>query len=110
MGQVQMVQAPERSLEQRMTALERANEVRSYRAELKRKVKAGKAAVPAVLDEPPAEVETMKVFDLLVAAPKVGRVKANKLLRQVAVSPSKTVGGLSARQRGELLAALGTRR
>jgi hypothetical protein len=42
------------------------------------------------------------VFDMLLAVPKVGSVKATKILHSCRVSPSKTFGGLSERQRAEL--------
>ena len=51
-------------------------------------------------------VETAKVFDMLLAVPKYGRVKANKVLQQCRISPSKTIGGLSERQRSELVSML----
>jgi hypothetical protein len=35
--------------------------------------------------------------------PKYGRVKVNKILSQCRISPSKTIGGLSHRQRAELV-------
>jgi hypothetical protein len=98
--------APERSLMQRMDALHRANEIRSARAQLKRDLKAGRSAIHELLMEPPHYVETAKVFDLLLAVPKYGRVKANKVLTQCRISPSKTIGGLSQRQRAELVALL----
>jgi hypothetical protein len=98
--------APERSLNQRMDALNRANEIRTKRAQLKRDLKAGRAAIHELLMEPPAYIETAKVFDLLLAVPKYGRVKANKVLTQCRISPSKTIGGLSQRQRAELVALL----
>jgi hypothetical protein len=41
--------------------------------------------------------------------PKYGRVKVNKLLTQCKVSPSKTIGGLSQRQRSELVTLLRSR-
>ena len=46
---------------------------------------------------------TAKVFDMILAVPKYGRVKANKILGQCRISPSKTIGGLSQRQRAELV-------
>ena len=45
--------------------------------------------------DPPEYVETAKVFDMLLAVPKYGRVKVNKVLTQCRISPSKTIGGLS---------------
>lgn len=98
--------APVRSLQQRLSALEHANAIRTYRAALKRDLKVGHLHIRSVLSEPDPMLETMKVLDLLVAVPKVGRVKAMQLLSTCRASPSKTVLGLSERQRGELLLAL----
>src|SRR5213080_4008709 len=98
--------APERSLHQRMEALQRANEIRSRRAQLKRDLKAGRQPIHELLLQPPDYLETAKVFDLMLAVPKYGRVKVNKILAQCRISPSKTVGGLSERQRNELVSYL----
>jgi hypothetical protein len=98
--------APERSLVQRMDALQRANEIRTQRAKLKRDLKGGRVSIHDLLLQPPAYLETAKVFDMLLAVPKYGRVKVNKVLSQCRISPSKTIGGLSERQRSELVNAL----
>lgn len=98
--------APERSLTQRMDALKRANDIRTKRARLKRDLKAGRESIQNLLLKPPEYLETAKVFDLLLAVPKYGRVKVNRILTQCRISPSKTVGGLSERQRGELVSFL----
>jgi hypothetical protein len=97
------VQAPARSLDQRMEALKRANDIRVKRAQLKKDLKAGAVQVEAILSDPPEYVETAKVFDMLMAVPKFGRVKAARFLNQCRISQSKTVGGLSERQRAELI-------
>jgi hypothetical protein len=98
--------APERSLVQRMEALQRANEIRTKRAQLKRDLKAGRSSIHQLLLSPPDFVETAKVVDMLLAVPKYGRVKVDKILRTCKISPSKTVGGLSERQRNELVSML----
>ena len=98
--------APERSLTQRMDALQRANEIRTRRASLKRELKAGRTQIHGLLLDPPEYLQTAKVFDLLLAVPKYGRVKVNRILTQCRISPSKTIGGLSERQRGELVSYL----
>jgi hypothetical protein len=85
-----------------MDALSRANEVRTLRAKLKRDLKARRVSIGALLLDPPPYLETAKVFDMMLAIPKVGRVKATKILQSCQVSPSKTFGGLSERQRAEL--------
>ena len=98
-----LTQAPTRSLDQRMEALNRANQIRVRRAQLKRELKQGQVSIDAILADPPEYVLTAKVYDMLVAVPRLGRVKVGRLLTQCRISPAKTVGGLSERQRGELL-------
>ena len=51
-------------------------------------------------------LDSAKVFDVILAVPKYGRVKVNRVLKQCRISPSKTIGGLSERQRAELVALL----
>lgn len=99
-------QAPERSLDQRMDALRRANEIRSRRAQLKKDLKAGGASITEIIAEPPDFVLTAKVFDMLMAVPKYGKVKATRFLNHCRISQGKTIGGLSDRQRTELLELL----
>ena len=59
-----------------------------------------------LVDPPPPYLETAKVLDMVLALPKVGSVKATKILHSCRVSPSKTFGGLSERQRAELAGRL----
>ncbi len=89
-----------------MEALRRANEIRVRRAQLKKDLKAGSARIEEILDDPPEYVGTAKVIDILMAVPKFGRVKAARFLNQCRISQSKTVGGLSERQRTELVGLL----
>ena len=85
-----------------MDALRRANEVRALRAQLKRDLNAGRVSIGALLHDPPPFLETAKVFDMLLALPRHGRVKATKILASCRVSPSTTFGVLSERQRTDL--------
>jgi len=94
---------PSRSLDQRLDALQRANQIRVSRAKLKRALKASEVTLDQVLVDPPAYVLTAKVYDMLMAVPRLGRVRASKLLAQCRISQSKTIGGLSERQRSELV-------
>jgi hypothetical protein len=91
--------APARSLAQRRAALKEANRIRLARAQLKRDLKAGREDVVVHLLNPPDWLLTAKVFDVLLALPGLGRVKVNRILSWSHVSPSKTVGGLTDRQR-----------
>jgi hypothetical protein len=90
-----------------MDALGKANEVRTRRAALKSDLKRGAVGIRDILHAPPDFLLTAKVQDLLMAAPKCGRVKSAKIMEQCRISPSKTVGGLSERQRAELIAHFG---
>jgi hypothetical protein len=90
-----------------MEALKRANDIRVRRAQLKKDLKLGRVHVYEILRNPPEYVATAKVFDILMAVPKFGRVKATRYLNQARISQSKTVGGLSDRQRTELIALFG---
>ena len=87
-------------------ALARANRIRPSAPRLKRDLKAGRLSIHALLLNPPEYLETAKVFDMLLAVPKYGRVKVNKILAHCRISPSKTIGGLSERQRSELVSLL----
>ena len=89
-----------------MDALRRANEIRTLRAELKRDLKAHRVSIGGLLVDPPSYLETAKVLDMVLALPKIGRVKAATILSGCGISPSKTFGGLSERQRAELAARL----
>ena len=98
--------APERTPDQRMDALSKANEVRARRAQLKLDLKSGRVSLAALIVDPPPYLETAKVLDMLLALPGHGRVKATKILNSCRVSPSKTFAGLSERQRKELAVRL----
>lgn len=102
-----MLQTPERTQQQRLEALRKANAIRLERAQLKERIRRGEVTITEVLADPPECVHTAKVLDLLLAVPKYGRVRANKVLERCRVSPAKTVNGLTPRQRKELLETLG---
>jgi hypothetical protein len=97
---------PYRSPAARADALKRANLTRTRRAALKRDLKSGRTSFPSLLLDPPEFVQTAKVFDLLLAVPHYGRKKVTSLLARCRISPSKTLGGLSLRQRDALLEVL----
>jgi hypothetical protein len=99
-------QTPVRSPSQRMEALQKANAIRSQRAQLKKELKSGELEIVQVLQAPPEFLKTAKVMDLLLVVPKFGRVKAARVLTRCRISQAKTVGGLSERQRAELCETL----
>jgi len=94
---------PGRSSEQRLRALEQANEVRTARAKLKKELASGKIELVQILADPPACVRTARVREVLLAVPKIGSVRVGRILAQCGIAHSKTLGGLTDRQRGELI-------
>ena len=94
---------PAGSSEQRRRGLEQANDVRSARATLKKELASGTIELAPLLADPPAWLQTARVRDLLLAVPKIGSVKAGRILAHCAIAHSKTLGGLTDRQRGELI-------
>jgi len=108
-GGVAIAAVSTRSLERRVIALRQANQVRSARAKLKQDLRAGKVRLEQILATPADYLANAEVFDLLVAVPKIGPVKAGRLLTIARISPSKTLGELSERQRTCLVELLSAR-
>jgi len=92
--------------ERRMLGLRKANHVRSVRANLKQELREGRVRLEQVLATRADYLASAEVFYLLVAVPKIGPVKAGRLLTVAGISPSKTVSELSERQRGRLIELL----
>lgn len=97
---------PGRSPDQRREALARANRVRLERATLKADLKRGSVSIEALIGDPPECLASAKVVQVLMALPGYGRAKVARLLERCHVSPRKSLGGLSERQRDELIRAL----
>jgi hypothetical protein len=91
---------------QHMRALERANQVRLARAELKRRVAGGEINVAEVILNCPWEAHSMAVADLLMSQRRWGQTRCRKFLAQIPMSEQKTVGSMTERQRRTLAAML----
>jgi hypothetical protein len=85
-----------------MRALERANQVRLARAELKRRVATGELDVGGVIIECPWEADSMAVADLLMSQRRWGQTRCRKFLSQIPMSEKKTIGSMTERQRRTL--------
>lgn len=94
------------TVDRRLAHLKKANEIRVLRAQVKRDLAAGGIEAWPLIAEPPAELATMKVYDVLLAQDKWGVVKTRRFLRAHGVSEVKTLAGLSARQRAEVVDCL----
>jgi hypothetical protein len=91
---------------QHMRALERANQVRLARAELKRRVAVEEIDVADVILECPWETHSMAVADLLMSQRRWGQTRCRRFLAQIPMSEKKTVGSMTERQRQSLAAML----
>ncbi len=91
---------------QHLQALSRANQVRLARAELKRRVGCGEISAADVILESPWEAGSMTVADLLMSQRRWGITRCRKLLGQIPVSETKTIGSLTDRQRRALASLL----
>ncbi len=99
--------APQRTVSERHSALEEANRIRFARADAKRELKDGELDIYDLLMEPPEELKGAKVEEMLLAMRGMGRIKVNRVLREAAISSSKTLVGLTHGQRDRLIRVLG---
>ena len=99
---------PQLSDEDRKRALAKAAEARQKRAALRQQIKKGDVSFADVMgrsDDP--IVARMKVSTLLESLPGFGKAKAQKIMSELAISESRRVQGLGARQRDALMQRLG---
>jgi hypothetical protein len=92
-----------------LTALDRANDVRLARAQLKRRIRAGGLAVAEVLLTSPWQTRTMSVGELLTSQRGWGQVRTRRLLLSLAVPENKQIGTLTERQRLAIATVLAAR-
>ncbi|HHY69830.1 MAG TPA: integration host factor, actinobacterial type [Bacillota bacterium] len=95
---------PELTQEERMAALEKAQDMRRARADLRAQLKKGEVTLEEVLNRDDPVVARMKVSYLLQSMPRVGKVKAEKIMKEIGINESRRVQGLGKRQRQALLA------
>ncbi|MCL2606781.1 MAG: integration host factor [Coriobacteriia bacterium] len=95
---------PELTAEQRKEYLERAAAARKARADLRKSLKEGTTTFGDVMKraEDPV-VARMKVLTLLESLPGYGKARAQAILEEVGIAPTRKVQGLGSRQRAELM-------
>lgn len=91
--------------EQRAAALEKAAAARKSRAELKVRLKSSGTRLDEVLADGAEDevIGKMKVVAVLEAMPGVGKVRAQKIMERLEISPSRRVRGLGSKQREALV-------
>jgi hypothetical protein len=100
---------PELDDDDRRRALDKAAAARRARAQLKADLRDGRVTLAEVLRRADQEevVARTKVASLLESLPNVGKVRAQKLMERLEISPSRRLRGLGSNQRDKLLQALG---
>lgn len=101
---------PELSDAARRAALQKAAEARKVRAELKQQLKDGEIDLVEVLRRADSDevVGKTRVSAVLESVPRVGKVRARKLMERLDISPSRRLRGLGANQRRRLLETFAT--
>ena len=99
--------APQRTVQERRSALEEANRVRFARAGAKRDLKSGELDIYELLMDPSEELKGAKVEEMLLAMRGMGRIKVMRVLREAGISNAKTLVGLTHGQRDRLIRVLG---
>ena len=91
--------------EQRSAALVKAAAARKARAELKVRLKSNGTSLGDVLVDGDNDevIGKMKVVAVLEAMPGVGKVRAQRIMERLEISPSRRVRGLGAKQREALV-------
>ncbi len=88
---------------QRLRALERANEVRLARAELKRRIAGGEVSAAEVILECPWEASSWTLRELLMSQRRWGSKRCRTFLERNQINEMKPLGALTERQK-QLLA------
>ena len=90
--------------EQRAAALDKAAAARRARAALKVRLKTSGTSLTDVLAEGEKDdvIGKMKVVTVLESMPRIGKVKAQQIMDELEISPSRRVRGLGAKQREAL--------
>jgi hypothetical protein len=84
---------------QRLRALERANEIRLARAELKRRIAEGDTSAAEIILDPPCSATSWEIGELLMSQRRWGSSRCRKFLLHNQISETKPVGALTERQR-----------
>ncbi|MFW0155028.1 integration host factor, actinobacterial type [Rothia sp. P6271] len=91
--------------EERAAAREKAKVSRTIRAEVKESLKKRETTIAEVLKRADSEeaVSRLKVTDLLMALPSIGEIRANAILKELNIAPSRRLRGLGVHQRRALI-------
>lgn len=96
---------PEMSDEQRAAALAKAAEARRIRAEIKELLSTGSLTLGEVFARAETDeiVAGTKIYPVVVALPKMGKVSTKRLFEEHGISETRRIRGLGSRQKQVLL-------
>lgn len=95
---------PKLTVEEKLKALEKAQNMRSQRAAIREDLKSGKISLRDVLAQSEDEViAKMRVAYLLQSLPQVGKVTSRRIMDEIGIHESRRVQGLGKRQIDALL-------
>jgi hypothetical protein len=99
------VTLPPLTAEQRTAALEKAAAARRARMELKDRLKRGTTTLNQVLTDAATNdvIGKTRVFEVLASLPKVGKIRAQAIMHELDIAPTRRLRGLGERQRQALL-------
>jgi hypothetical protein len=105
------VTIPPLSDEQRQQARHAATEARRRRAEIKRTLRSGERSLSDVLDlaETDDVIAHAKVIDVLKALPRVGEVRATRVMERLDIAANRRLRGPGKHQTAALIAEFSDR-
>ena len=96
---------PALTKEQRQQALEKAKAARIKRAQVRDDLKNGKITVKDVIEMAGNDttIARMKVSTLIETLPGYGKAKAEKVIEELEIAPTRRLAGLGDRQKAALM-------
>jgi hypothetical protein len=100
------VPIPHLSEEQRQQARDAATQARRRRADVKQRLRTGRMSIRDVLELAGTDevVAHTKVMDVLKSQPRVGDVRAGKVMERLRIAPNRRLRGLGKHQIDGLIA------
>ena len=95
---------PQLTEDDRNNALAKAQEMRSKRMELRKKLKSGQIKLEDIFEDMENEViARMRVKYLLESLPQIGKITAKKIMEEIGIDESRRIQGLGPRQKKSFL-------
>lgn len=100
---------PVLSLDEKKEALQKAQQMRKKRSELRNALKKGEISLADVLFSDDEVTGRMRVSYLLRSLPRIGKVKAQKIMQEIGIDEARRIQGLGKRQKEALIARFSNR-